>query len=261
MRISDVIKTIEDFAPLSLQEPYDNSGVQIGGNLHDECTGILLAVDPTPAVIAEAKKLNCNLIITHHPLLFKGLKSITGSSPVEQAVIDAIRSGVTLYSAHTSLDRCAGGVSYVIAKILGLQNIHPLEATDNPMIGLGAIGELDKDYTPAEFITLVKTAFGSPVVRHTAFSPDCTIRKVALCGGSGSSLIPDAVAAGAQAMVTSDTKYHDFVDYSERILIADIGHFESEKCTKNIFSKVIKEKFPNFAHLYKATENNPINYM
>ncbi|MDE6651835.1 MAG: Nif3-like dinuclear metal center hexameric protein [Paramuribaculum sp.] len=261
MLISDVIKAIEGFAPCHLQESYDNSGVQIGSNPQLECTGILLAVDPTPQVIEEAVELGCNLIITHHPLLFRGLKSITGSNPVEEAVIKAIGSGVTIYSAHTSLDRCAGGVSYVMAKILGLKNIRPLERTDNPMIGLGAVGELDREYIPAEFINLVKTAFGSPIVRHTVFSKDSTINKVALCGGSGSSLIPDAIAVGAQAMVTSDTKYHDFVDYSGRILIADIGHFESEKCTKNIFHKVIKEKFPNFAHLYKATEHNPINYM
>lgn len=260
MRISEVITAIEEFAPLCLQELYDNSGIQIGCNDDMECTGVLLAVDPTPTVITEAIRLGCNMVITHHPLLFKGLKSITGANPVEQAAIEAIRAGITLYSSHTSLDRCEGGVSAKMAEMLGLKKVRPLENT-NGDFGLGAVGELENSLSPIEFIRLVKTVFDSPIVRHTAFAPEKEIKTVALCGGSGASMIPDAIAAGADAMVTSDTKYHDFVDYAGRILIADIGHFESEKCTKSIFHKVIKEKFPNFAHLYIATENNPINYM
>ncbi len=260
MRISEVIGTIEQFAPRHLQESYDNSGVQIGCTANCECTGVLLAVDPTPAVVKEAIELGCNLVITHHPLLFKGLKSITGANPVEMATIEAIRAGITLYSSHTSLDRCENGVSAEMAEMLGLTEVRPLEKTDGTF-GLGAIGKLEKSLSPGEFIGLVKKVFDSPVVRHTSFAPSTEIKTVALCGGSGASMIPEAIAAGADAMLTSDTKYHDFVDYAERILIADIGHFESEKCTKSIFHKVIKEKFPNFAHLYIATENNPINYM
>lgn len=260
MRISEIIDAIEEFAPRCLQEAYDNTGIQIGGAPDSECMGVLIAVDPTPTTVREAVKLGCNLIITHHPLLFKGLKSITGANPVETAAIEAIRSGITLYSCHTSLDRCENGVSIKMGEMLGLRKLRPLENTGGNF-GSGAIGELEKPLMPVEFINLVKAVFDSPMVRHTTFNLGAEIKKVALCGGSGSSMIPDAIAAGADAMVTSDTKYHDFVDFAERILIADIGHFESEKCTKSIFHKVIKENFPNFAHLYIATENNPINYM
>ncbi|MDE5745134.1 MAG: Nif3-like dinuclear metal center hexameric protein [Paramuribaculum sp.] len=261
VRISDIITALEKFAPSHLQESYDNSGIQIGDNLDADCTGVLLAVDPTPGVVREAIQTRCNLIITHHPLLFRGLKTITGANPVDRTAIEAIRNGITLYSCHTSLDRCAGGVSHVMAQMLALKNIRSLEQSDTEGIGLGAIGELDNRLSPVELIELIKHIFDSPIVRHTTFNPDTRIKTVALCGGSGSSLIPDAIAAGAQAMITSDTKYHDFVDYADKILIADIGHFESERCTKNIFHKVITENFPNFAHLYMATENNPINYM
>lgn len=261
VRISEVIRVIEDYAPLHLQESYDNCGMQVGAEGDQECTGILLAVDPTPYVVKEAIERGCNLIITHHPLLFHGLKSVTGATPVEQAIIDAIRHGITIYSAHTSLDRCSGGVSAAMAQMLGLEDIHPLERTDSPDIGLGAIGELREPCTCTEFISLVKSTFGSPVVRHTSLSPDKLIKTVALCGGSGASLMTDAIRSGADAMITSDTRYHDFVDYADSILIADIGHFEGEKCTKSIFHKVITENFPNFANLYLATEPNPINYM
>lgn len=259
-RIADIIGAIEASAPRSLQESYDNSGLQTG-DPSAVCTGVMLAVDPVPAVIAQAQASGCNLVVTHHPLLFKGLKSITGSNPVEQTVIAAIRAGIAVYSAHTSLDRAPGGVSHRMAEMLGLKHIEPLEADEaDTAIGLGAVGTLPHALTEAGFIQLVKSTFGSPVARHTRLTSR-EIRKVALCGGSGSSLLPLAIAEGAQAMITSDTRYHDFVDYADRILIVDIGHFESERCSKSIFRAIITEKFPNFAHLYDATENNPINYM
>lgn len=260
--VAQIIAAIESFAPPCLQESYDNSGVQIGGDSSCPCSGVMLAVDPTPHIVDQARRAGCNLIITHHPLLFRGLKSITGATPVEQAAISCIRHGITLYSAHTSLDSAPSGVSAVIASMLGLSGIVPLEpSASTPGAGLGAIGTLPSPLTPQQFVSLVKTTFGSPVVRCSAINPGKTISKVALCGGSGASLIPDAIAAGADAMLTSDTRYHDFVDNANTIFLADIGHFESEKCTKTIFYNVIREKFPNFALLYTATEPNPINYL
>ncbi len=262
VRVIDIIKAIESFAPVCLQESYDNSGVQIGGDLNAQCTGVMTAVDPTPEVVRQARDAGCNLIVTHHPLLFRGLKSITGATPVETAAIECIRAGITLYSAHTSLDKAPGGISAVMTEQLGLVNAAPLEKdSGNPDAGLGAIGSLPAPLEPAEFISLVKQRFGSPVVRHTAAIPGKKLSRIALCGGSGASLIDTAIASGADAMLTSDTRYHDFVDYAGRIFIVDIGHFESEKCSKSIFHNVITEKFPNFAPLYTATEINPINYM
>ncbi|MDE5687159.1 MAG: Nif3-like dinuclear metal center hexameric protein [Paramuribaculum sp.] len=260
IRIADIIDAIEESAPRSLQESYDNSGVQTG-DTSAVCTGVMLAVDPTPDIIAQAQAAGCNLVVTHHPLLFKGLKSITGANPVEQTVIAAIQAGITVYSAHTSLDRARNGISCRMATMLGLTNIEPLEADGaDASIGLGAIGSFPHVKSETEFTDLVKSTVGSPVARPTRLTSR-EIRRVALCGGSGSSLLPLAIAAGAHAMVTSDTRYHDFIDYADRILIVDIGHFESEKCSKSIFRAIITEKFPNFAHLYDATENNPINYM
>ena len=365
MTISEITSTIEAFAPLALQEDYDNCGLQVGDKTA-ECTGALLCVDATPAIVDEAIARNCNLIISHHPLIFKGLKRITGASLVEQTVMKALQNGVAIYSCHTAIDNATNGVSWEMARLLDIENVKVLEpqhdkllklsvmvpnahcedvknalfkagagkigdydccsfsaegtgsfrALDgaNPFVGAhgevhfepetrvdvvlprwkkgqveaallqshpyeepayefiaienvskltgsGVVGRLKTPTTLASFVEKVKEAFGSPMVRTNAEDVNAEVSVVAMCGGSGSFLVRNAIGAGAQVFLTSDTKYHDFVDYKNKINIIDIGHFESEQCTKNIFYRVIQEKFPNFALYYSDIEKNPINYL
>lgn len=260
--IADITETLEAVAPLRLQEDYDNCGLLVG-DPSEECTGTLLTVDITPEVVREAIDAGCNLIVAHHPVIFRGLKHLNdGGSAVERSVIEAVRGHIAIYACHTSLDNAQGGVSVTMARMLGLKEIEVLAPSlTDPGSGSGATGIFQEPVTAASFVELVKSVFKSPVARCTSFDMDAPIRRVALCGGSGAFLIGDAIRAGAQAFVTSDTKYHDFVDYAGRILIVDIGHHESENCTKDIFYHVIKEKFPNFAVRYARLDVNPIIYL
>lgn len=262
MTINSIIGAIQEVAPTSLQEGYDNSGLQLG-DADKECTGILLCVDVTPGRVDEAVALGCNLIVSHHPLLFHGLKQITGATPQQQTVIRAIEAGVAIYSAHTSLDNAPGGVSAWLARELGLTYCGPLcpVSADMPDAGAGALATSAAPLTADMLVDRVKKACGSPVCRCTIPPQGAVIDRIAMCGGSGGSMIPDAIAAGAQAYITSDVRYHDFLDYSDRIFIIDIGHFESEECTKRIFYHIITQKFPNFAVHYSDSEKNPINYI
>lgn len=255
-KISDIIGALEEYAPLVLQESYDNCGLQTG-DASRECTGAMLCVDPTPAVIAEAAAAGCNLVVSHHPLIFRGLKRLTGSTPVEQAVELSIRHGVAVYSLHTCLDNAPAGVSRRMAGMLGLERVEALDAAS----GGGAVGELAEPLAAEDFLREVKRVFGAPVVRHSVADGSRMVSRVALCGGSGAPMLPAALACGADAMVTADVKYHDFADFGGRILIADIGHFESEQCTTGIFTDIITKKFPNFAVRDSHVESNPVNYM
>lgn len=255
-KIIDIIEALEEKAPLGLQESYDNCGLQTG-DPSAECTGALLCVDPTPAVIREASERGCNLVVSHHPLIFRDLKHITGATPVEEAVALSIRNGVAVYSLHTCLDNAPEGVSRRMAAMLGLGAVEALDAAS----GAGAVGTLHSPMESADFLRELKRVFGTPAIRHSAVSAGRTVSRVALCGGSGASLLPLALTAKADAMVTADVKYHDFADYGGRILIADIGHFESEHCTIGIFADIITKKFPNFAVRDSHVESNPVNYM
>ncbi len=259
--IRQIADMLEQTAPLSLQESYDNCGL-IVGDFSAVCTGALLTVDVTPDIVREAADAGCNLIVAHHPLIFHGLKHLLdGGSAVEQAVIAALRGGIAVYVCHTALDNAPSGVSARMAAMLGLTDVTILAPDASGRAGSGVVGSLPSPVTASSFVQMVKAAFDSPVARCSAYDMDAPISRVALCGGSGSFLIPNAIAAGAQAFVTSDTKYHDFVDNAHRILITDIGHHESENCTKDIFYHVIKEKFPNFAVRYARLDVNPIIYL
>ena len=259
-RISDITAVLERYAPPALQEGYDNCGLQ-AGDAGAECTGVLLAVDATERVIDEAVDQGCNLVVTHHPLLFKGLKHVTGATPAERTLIAALRADVAVYSLHTSLDKIPdGGISHVMARKLGLRNVATL-CPEHQDYGLGAIGDLAAPLSPYGLVERVKRTLGSPVARCNMFNPNATISKVALCGGSGSSLATEAAALGADAYITSDTGYHTFTDYAGDLFIVDIGHFESEQCCKEIFYRVITEIFSNFAVKYSNVESNPIIYL
>lgn len=260
--IKDVIDIIEEKFPPSWQEGYDNTGLQIGEPLR-LCTGVIVCVDVTPQIVVEAYEKGCNLIVSHHPLIFHPLKKISGYERVDRTIYAAIRNDIAIYSCHTSADNAINcGVSWKMGRMLGLSDMSALEQKSGQQTGSGVHGYLPQMMSPAELVTLVKKTFGSPVVRCS--EPACSsqqISHVALCGGAGGFLLPEAIGLGAQAFVTSDCKHNQFLDYLGRIFLIDIGHYESEECTKQIFYQIIKEKIPNFALYYSELEKNPINYL
>lgn len=258
-KISELIHHIETFAPLYLQEDFDNSGLQVG-DPGQEFTSALLCVDVTEAVVAEAVLRNANLIISHHPLIFRGIKQISGRNYIERVILQAIRNNIVIYSAHTNIDKCVGGVSFRMAKKIGLQNVsvlHP-DGVDGKT-GLGCIGILPSPLSETAVLTKLKQEFGLYVVRHSALLGR-KVSSIALCGGSGAEFIKDSMRCGADMYVTADIKYHDFFLAEDRIVIADIGHYESEQFTKEIFYEQLIEFFPNFAILMAESDKNPVRY-
>ncbi len=363
MTISQIIQTLTAIAPPSLQEGYDNAGL-ITGSPGWACTGIITSLDATEAVVQEAIEKKCNLIVAHHPIVFGGLKQITGKNYVERTVIAAIKNDIAIYAIHTNLDNVIAGVNGKIADKLGLVNrkvlqpkggqlkklivfvpeaqaaqvrqamfeaggghignysecsfnssgtgtfkagagtnpfvgevgaqhqepetkiemvvpawlagpvvkamleAHPYEevaydmmALDNTTghIGSGLVGELPTPMAETAFLALLKEAFGLKILRHTPLLGK-TIQKIALCGGAGSFLTKTAIAAGADAFITGDVKYHEFFDADGRLLLADIGHYESEQFTIDLLFDVLQEKFPTFAVLKTGVNTNPVLY-
>ena len=260
MRIAEVTRLIEDFAPLEMQESWDNAGLQVG-NPQAEATGALLCLDVTEAILDEAVKKGVNLVITHHPLLFHGLKSITGDSAIERIVIKAIKNDIAIYSAHTNMDSAWGGVSHLIASKIGLRDVEVLSPQKgNERVGLGVVGNLPSVENAEAFLSRVKRIFGTGAVRYSGSAPG-GVRRVAICGGAGAEFVRESIACGADVLITGDVKYHEFMADCDRILLADIGHYESEHFTKEIFSEIITKKIPNFAVHYAELEKNPINYL
>lgn len=255
--LRDISAAIEDCAPLSRQESWDNSGWQIAPRGKDApCTGVKVCLDVTPEAVAEAMADGCNLIVSHHPLIFKGLRTIASDSGrQQQAVVDAISGGVGVYSSHTALDTAACGPSAWLAAALGLTDTRVLD----PASGLGIIGHTERPLSREALTDMVGRVYGGGV-RVTSGRPDTTIGCVALCSGSGGEFITAAMAAGADAYVSSDIRYHDFLDYGREIMIVDTGHFESEICTKSILKRIISEKFPNFAVSMCRCEQPPVAY-
>ena len=363
MKLAEITNFLENIAPLNYQEDYDNSGL-IVGNSNDEIHAALVALDCTEQIVDEAIAKNCNLIITHHPIVFKGLKKFNGKTYVERVVLKAIKNNIALYAIHTNLDHVANGVSAEICKRLGVENPkilspknnllkklvtfcptaqatqvrnalfaagagnignysdcsfntdgtgtfkggdganpfvgevgsqhqeaevrietifkaqderkillallenHPYEevaydiyplANKLDTVGAGMVGWLQQEMEAHEFLHHVKNKMNTQVIRHTALFPK-KIKKVAVCGGSGSFLLKDAIAAGADAFITADFKYHEFFDAEDKLIICDIGHYESEQFTSNLLIDNIQEKFPNFAIRLTEHNTNPINY-
>lgn len=363
MRIADIIEQLEMLAPPDLQEEYDNAGL-LTGDPSWECTGALVCLDSIEAVIDEALSKKINLVIAHHPIIFKGLKRISGKNYVGRTIIKAIKNDIAIYAIHTNLDNVIQGVNGKIADTIGLRNLKPLLLRENQLkklhvfvpkdhtekvrnaifssgggqigdysecsfntegygtykpgegadpfagnigkrhkeeeikveviypaylekkivdamievhpyeevafdlvpvgnsfssIGAGLVGELSKPLSEKDFIGQIKQLFGSPVVRHTALRGE-KITKVAVCGGAGSFLISKAIGAGADAFVSADLKYHEFFDADNRLLILDIGHYESEHLTINLLHEFIAAKFPTFAVLKTEVNTNPVQY-
>jgi dinuclear metal center YbgI/SA1388 family protein len=363
MKIVDIISAIEVFAAPELQEEYDNAGLITGNGLW-ECSGALCTLDVTVDVVKEAKQNNCNLIVAHHPIIFRGLKRINGKNYVEQVIIEAIKNDIAIYAAHTNLDNVVLGVNGMIAKKLGLQNTtilqpknkmlrrlitfapvdkaeqvrkavfaagaghigkysecsfnsegtgtfkaeagadpyvgemgrqhqeretkieivypfylenqvvgalidnHPYEEVaydiftmDNVHfgIGVGLIGELETALPEAAFLQLLKERFRAHGIRHTPLLGK-PVKKIAVCGGAGSFLIKRAIQQKADIYITGDVKYHEFFDADGRLVLADIGHYESEQFTIELLHELLVEKFPTFAVLKTSVNTNPVRY-
>ncbi len=364
MKIKDIINALERFAPLPLQDGFDNSGLQIGLT-QVEATGALLCLDVTEAIIDEAISKGCNLVIAHHPLLFKGYKSITGKDYVERCILKAIKNDIVIYAAHTNLDNSTGGVSFKIAQKLGLINprilapksemlaklityvptthveqvrtalfnvgcghignydscsfnvagngtfralegsnpfcgevgkvhneaevrvetvfpaykkstiisallkAHPYEevafdifALQNSWqeVGAGVIAELPEPIDELDFLKQIKETFKVGCVKHSDLRGS-KIKKVAICGGSGGFLLPQAIGAGADLFLSAEIKYHDYFGKENQILMADIGHYESEQYTIELFEELLLEACPTLKMHKTEVNTNPINYL
>lgn len=363
MQINEIIAALEQLAPPALQEDYDNAGL-INGDASWECKGIIVCLDATLEVIQEAMTRGCNLVVAHHPIVFKGLKKINGKNYVEQTIIAAIKNDIAIYAIHTNLDNVIQGVSGKMAGLLGLTNVkilapktgllqklsvfvptsdkerlmtalfaagagdignysecsfssegigtylpgentnpylgekgkrhsepetkvecifplwlqgrivqamkanHPYEevaydiyplANSFQETGSGVIGELPDALTETEILQKLRLVFKIPVIKHTRLLGK-PVKKIALCGGAGSFLTVAALAAGADMYITGDIKYHEFFDAEDRMLLADIGHYESEQFTMDLLVDILREKFPNFAVLKTGVNTNPVHY-
>ncbi len=363
MQIQEIISFLETVAPPSLQESYDNAGLITGSNDWN-CTGIITTLDATEEVVLEAIEKNCNLIVAHHPIIFGGLRKITGKNYVEKTIIRAIKNDIAIYAIHTNLDNVLHGVNAAIADKLGLINrsvlspknetlrklytfvpidqaeevrtaifnaggghisnysecsfniagqgtfkpgegadpfagkvgirhtedeikmemifpawherailtalkaSHPYEEVaydiislnnSNQLVGSGLVGELPEALTETQFLADLKEKFNLSVIRHTPLL-NRDVRKVALCGGAGSFLIGAAIAAGADFYVTGDIKYHEFFDANSRLVVADIGHYESEQYTIYLLFDILSQKFPTFAVQKTGVKTNPVHY-
>ncbi len=257
MKVKEIISAIEEFAPLSIQEGWDNSGLCVGSP-EDEVTSVLLALDCTPELVDEAVSCGADMIVTHHPLIFKGLKKISVEDQVGEAVVKAIRAGISIYAAHTSADKVLAGVSGAMAARLGLKNVRILDE-DGEGTGLGTIGDFDSPMTAEEAVNFVKERFSLKAMR-TSRPVEGLVSRVAMCGGSGGSLISAAKAAGADLYISGDISYHNFFTEKD-FMIMDIGHYESEIEIVDILFSLIKKKFPTFAvRITQNVNSNPIYY-
>jgi dinuclear metal center YbgI/SA1388 family protein len=364
MKIKDIITALEEFAPLAYQESYDNAGLIIGDK-NDKAKAALLCIDITEEIIEEAITKGANLIISHHPIIFSGLKKITGKNYIERIIIKAIKHDIAIYACHTNIDSVIGGVNSKICDKIGLTNCkilspisnelrklvtfvpedhaktvrdvlfnagagtigeydncsfstkgngsfrasesadpfvgeigkihiepeirietifpkhlqskvinslltaHPYEevaydiySLDNKYnnVGIGMIGELKENEEELPFLKRVKEIFKAKSIRHTRLL-NKKIKTVAVCGGSGSYLLNNAIASKADIFITGDYKYHQFFDAEDKIIIADIGHYESEQFTKEIFYEILTKKLPKFAVYLSEINSNPINYL
>lgn len=260
MKIQEIAEVIERFAPLELQESYDNAGL-IVGRPDDEVHKALLAVDVTEEVLDEAEREGCDLVVTHHPIVFHALKRFNSADAVQRCVERAIRRGIALYACHTNLDSAPGGMSWRLAGMLGVEHLRVLQpAGDGSGVGFGVVGELPEAETAAGFMGRMQWLLGVRVVRHSAVAKE-QVRRVAVCTGAGASLLADARRAGADIYVTADLKYNDFMTPDGALTVADIGHFESEYCAIQLLFDILSKNLITFAVRKSECSRNPVNYL
>lgn len=261
MKIKEVVDALERFAPLPLQESYDNAGLQVGLT-EAEVSGALLCLDVTEAVVDEAVALGCNLIVSHHPLIFHALKHVTYENDVQCAVAKALKNDVTVVSMHTNMDNAPGGVNFKIAEKMGLEGCRffAQKAVCGIDCGSGVIGSLPEQVAADDFIIMLKRTFDVECVQCNQLLRR-PIKTVAVCGGAGSFLLGDAIAEGADAFVTGEMHYHEYFGHEQDIQIAVIGHYQSEQFTNEIFKEIIERECKGVKAYLTKTNTNPIIYL
>lgn len=245
--------------PLAWQESYDNAGLAVG-NPEAEVCKVLVALDATEEVVDEAIELGAQMVVTHHPIIFRPIKRLACENRQQRTIAKAIAHGIALYAAHTNLDGAPNkGISHHLAGVLGLQEERLLEPSNTEGVGIGIVGTLPKPVDSEEFLATIKERLGVKALRHSPIRID-KVERVAICSGSGGSLIESAEAAGADLYLSADFKYHDFVD-ADRMILVDAGHFETEICAIDILFDILSKKLSNFATHKSARCENPVRYM
>ena len=256
-----MLSALERFAPLPLQESWDNAGLQVGLT-ETEVSGALLCLDVNERIVDEAIAKGCNLIVSHHPLLFRGLKTISDLTDVQRTVRKALKSDICVVSMHTNMDNAKGGVNFRIAQKLGLQNVafFAPKSVDGIEAGSGVIGELPESQAADDFVLMVKKAFGveCAMCNELLRRP---IQKVAICGGAGDFLLDEALKAGADAFITGEMHYLQYFGYEQQIQICVIGHYQSEQFTAEVFQEIIQKECPGVKTCIAETCTNPILYI
>ncbi len=264
MTVKDVVWTLEQYAPLPLQESYDNAGLQIGLTDEQEVSGVLLCLDVTEDILHEAIATGCNMVVSHHPLFFRPIRKITNDSMVGRCAQIAIKNNIAVYSAHTNLDNARGGVNYEIAQKLGLENVKFLKPMNGSDGGSGVIGDLSKAMPRQELLNLLANTFKVKAIMHNDCSCDWHatngIKRVALCGGAGDFLLEEAIEQDAQAFITGEMGYHRYFGHEKDILIAVLGHYQSEQFTVDLLERILTSDYPNLRILKTASNTNPIFY-
>ena len=259
MKVREIVEILEQSVPLAWQESYDNAGLAVG-NPEAEVCKVLVALDATEEVVDEAIELGAQMVVTHHPIIFRPIKRLACENRQQRTIAKAIAHGIALYAAHTNLDGAPNrGISHHLAGVLGLQEERLLEPSNTEGVGIGIVGTLPKPVDSEEFIATIKERLGVKALRHSPIRID-KVERVAICSGSGGSLIESAEAAGADLYLSADFKYHDFVD-ADRMILVDAGHFETEICAIDILFDILSKKLSNFATHKSARCENPVRYM
>ena len=261
MKIKEVLSALERFAPLPLQESWDNAGLQVGLT-ETEVSGALLCLDVNERIVDEAIRKGCNLIVSHHPLLFRGLKTISDLTDVQRTVMKVIENHLCVVSMHTNMDNAKGGVNYRIAEKLGLSDVRFFapKQVDGIEAGSGVTGLLPDPMAADDFVLAVKKAFGveCAMCNELLRRP---VHRVAICGGAGDFLLDEALKTGADAFITGEMHYHQYFGYEQKIQICVIGHYQSEQFTTEVFQTIIQEACPGVKALIAETNTNPILYL
>ncbi|GAB6982408.1 Nif3-like dinuclear metal center hexameric protein [Prevotella dentasini] len=268
VKIKEVIDALERFAPLPLQEGYDNAGLQVGLT-ETEVSGALLCLDVTEEIIDEAIRKGCNLIVAHHPLIFHKLARLSDTDFVQRSVYKAVKNDIAIVAMHTNMDAVQGGVNYKMAEKLGLENLRMIgkrqsvQATADGLTAEGSegvIGELHGPIAADDLILLLKERFGTECIQANQLLRR-SIRKIALCGGAGSFLLGEAIANGADAFITGEMHYHEFFGHEQEIQICSIGHYQSEQYTAELFRDIIERDCPGVTCHLTDINTNPIIYL